>query len=322
MLRPGFAIGLWAALVLAAAFYGNWSGFGARPFAVTLAAFAILLAGEICLAAPGIREPLVRATGPQAGAMVALWPLCAYVLYAVGTGSVSWFRMAIAAIYILTPLALAASAHADKPGAWQDYATMLAVTVPVRLGWLHGLFPYPEFRLAYILPMLLGINVGLAAFVFVRRITDIGYSIGWRLEWGVAAGLCFAAVAIIDVPLAIGIHFVRFAPGAAHWRALPLDLASIFVFTGWPEEFLFRGLLQNLLSKSLRSEAAGLIVASVIFGLSYIDHDVFPNWRYVLLATVAGIFYGLAWRRTKSMFPAAVVHTLVDTTWHLLFQTL
>ena len=66
----------------------------------------------------------------------------------------------------------------------------------------------------------------------------------------------------------------------------------------------------------------GWIVASIIFGLSHIDHGVFPNWRYVLLATVAGIFYGLAWRRTKSMFPAAVVHTLVDTTWHLLFQTL
>jgi membrane protease YdiL (CAAX protease family) len=322
MLRPGFAVGLWAAFCLVAAFYGNWSGFGARPFAATLGAFAILLAGEICLASPGIREPLVRATGPQGGAMLALWPLGAYTLYAAGTGSLSWSRIGIAAIYMLAPLALAASAHAAKPGVWQDYAIMLAVALPVRLGWLHRLFPYPEFRLGYILPMLLGINVGLAAFLFVRRLDGIGYSIGWRLDWGIAVALCFAAVAVIDIPLGIAIHFVRFDPGAAHWRALPIDLLSIFVFTGWPEEFLFRGLLQNLLSKSLRNENSGWIAASIIFGLSHIDHGVFPNWRYVLLATIAGVFYGLAWQRSKSMFPAAVVHTLVDTTWHLLFRTL
>jgi membrane protease YdiL (CAAX protease family) len=322
MLRPGFAVGLWGALCLVGAFYGNWSGFGARPFAATLGAFAILLAGEICLASPGIREPLVRASGPQGGAMLALWPLGAYTLYALGTGSLSWSRIGLAVLYIVTPLALAASAHAAKPGAWQDYAMMLAIALPVRLGWLHSLFPYPEFRLGYILPMLLGINVGLSAFVFVRRMDGIGYSIGWGMEWVVAAVLCFAAVAAIDIPLGIAIHFVRFDAGAAHWRALPLDLLSIFVFTSWPEEFLFRGLLQNMLSKTLCGENAGLIVASIIFGLSHIDHGIFPNWRYVLLATIAGIFYGLAWRRTKSMFPAAVVHTLVDTTWHLLFQTL
>ena len=322
MLRPGFAAGLWAALCLVAAFYGNWSGFGARPFAATLAAFAILLAGEICLASLGIREPLVRATGPQGGAMVALWPLGAYVLYAAGTGSLTWLRIGIAAAYILTPLALAASAHAAKPGAWQDYATMLAVALPVRLGWLHRLFPYPEFRLGYILPMLLAINVGLAAFVFVRRMDGIGYSMGCGWEWAITAALCFAAIAVIDIPLGIAIHFVRYEPGAAHWRALPLDLLSIFAFTGWPEEFLFRGLLQNALRKSLRSENTGWIAASIIFGLSHISHGIFPNWRYVLLATIAGLFYGLAWRRTASMFPAAIVHTLVDTTWHLFFRTL
>lgn len=322
MLRPALAVGLSGALCLVAAFYGNWSGFGARPFATTLAAFAILLAGEICLASPGIREPLVRASGPQGGAMVALWPLGAYALYAAGTGSLTWSRIGIASIYILTPLVLAASAHAAKPGAWQDYTMMLAIALPVRLGWLHRLFPYPEFRLGYILPLLMGINVALAAFVFVRRMDGIGYSIGWGMEWIVIAVLCFASVAAIDIPLGIGIHFVRFDPGAAHWRGLPLDLLSIFVFTGWPEEFLFRGLLQNALSKSLRGENAGWIVASIIFGLSHIDHGVFPNWRYVLVASVAGIFYGLVWRRTKSMFPAAVVHTLVDSAWHLLFRTL
>ena len=47
-----------------------------------------------------------------------------------------------------------------------------------------------------------------------------------------------------------------------------------------------------------------------------------PKTLYALLATIAGIFYGSAWRKTGSIFPAAIVHALVDTTWHLLFRTL
>src|ERR1700733_1338878 len=103
-MRPWFAVGLWAALCLVAAFYGNWRGFGARPFAVTMAALDILLAGEVCRASPGIREPLVRSVGPQGGPMVALYPLGAYVLYAAGTGSMTWTRVLIAVAYILAPL--------------------------------------------------------------------------------------------------------------------------------------------------------------------------------------------------------------------------
>ena len=156
-------------------------------------------------------------------------------------------------MYILAPLAVAASAHGKKPGVWQDYAIILASgATKVRIGWLHGLFPYPGFtpRLRFC-RVLLAMNVGLAAFVFVRRMEGIGYSIGWRAEWGVVALLCFAAIAVIDIPLGLAIHFVRFDPGAAHWRMLPLDLISIFVFTGWTEEFLFRGLLQNALGGNL-----------------------------------------------------------------------
>jgi hypothetical protein len=234
----------------------------------------------------------------------------------------SWLHLGVAILYIVTPLALAASAHGTKPGVWQDYAIMLAIALPVRLGWMHGMFPYPDYRLAYIMPTLLAVNLGLAAFLFVRRMEGIGYSVGWHMMWGIVIALCFAAVAAIDIPLATAMHFVRFDPGDARWRMLPLNLIGIFAFTGWTEEFLFRGLLQNALRKTLRSENGGLVVASIIFGLSHIDHGVFPNWRYVLLATIAGVFYGLAWRRTGSMFPAAIVHTLVDTTWRLLFQTL
>jgi membrane protease YdiL (CAAX protease family) len=60
-------------------------------------------------------------------------------------------------------------------------------------------------------------------------------------------------------------------------------------------------------------------VASIIFGFSHILHAPFPNWRYVFLATIAGLFYGRAWMKTNSIFPGTIVHALVDTTWFALF---
>jgi membrane protease YdiL (CAAX protease family) len=95
---------------------------------------------------------------------------------------------------------------------------------------------------------------------------------------------------------------------------------GITLFTAWPEEFLFRGVLQNLFSRSFKNRWAGLAVASVVFGLSHIFHAPYPNWKYVLLATIAGLFYGHTWMRTGSLLPAALVHALVDISWHVMFR--
>jgi hypothetical protein len=318
MLRPGAALAIWGGLCLCAAFYGRISGHGPREFAGMLVALAILLAGELWLASPAMLETITRASGPQGGVLVSLWPLAAYLIYALGTGSFAWWRLGIATAYALVPVALAASAHGAKTGVWQDYSAMLAIYGGY--AWLRYIFPYPARGNFFAL--LFAINVALAAFLIVRRMEGIGYSIGWRLTWIFYAVLSFAVIAAIDVPLGVAIRFVKFDPSAAHWRAFPLVFLGILAFTAWPEEFFFRGLLQNLLSKSLRSEKTGWIVASVLFGLSHIVHGRFPNWRYVLLATVAGLFYGFTWRKTGSIFPAAVVHTLVDSIWFLLFRTL
>jgi membrane protease YdiL (CAAX protease family) len=318
MLRPGAAVALWGVLCVWGAWFGGLRVHGSRGYAAIVVAFAVLVAGELWLAAPAMREKITRVSGVQGGVLVALWPLATYLIYAFGSGTFAWWRFGIATAYTFVPVALAATAHNRSAGAWQDYAAMLAIYGGYR--WLPYLFPYSTLR--YVFSVLFAINVALAAFVLVRRLEGIGYSIGWRLAWIGTISLNFAVIVAMDVPLGIAIHFLRFEPGGAQWRTLPLALLSILAFTAWPEEFLFRGLLQNLLGKSLRSENAGWLLASVIFGFSHILHGTFPNWRYVLLATIAGLFYGLTWRKTGSIFPAAVVHTLVDTTWHLFFRTL
>jgi membrane protease YdiL (CAAX protease family) len=130
--------------------------------------------------------------------------------------------------------------------------------------------------------------------------------------------LVFGAIAI---PLGTGMHFIHFAPQWHTWLSLPFLSIAILFFTAWPEEFLFRGLLQNMLARSSKSDFAGWWTASVLFGFSHITNLGFPNWRYVILASIAGIFYGWTWRRTNSIFAAALVHAAVDATWHFFFRT-
>ena len=125
----------------------------------------------------------------------------------------------------------------------------------------------------------------------------------------------------IAIPLGQVMRFIEFAPQWSQWKSLPFLSLGILFFTAWPEEFLFRGLLQNMLSRASHSDLAGWWTASILFGFSHITNMGFPNWRYVVLASIAGFFYGWTWRKTGSIFASALVHAAVDITWHFLFRT-
>jgi uncharacterized protein len=315
-------------LSLGAALYAIRQGLGTPQYFGLLITFVVLLAGEICLASPAILRSLQAALGPQTGVLVALVPLAAYFAYALGTRTFTWWRAGIAAVYAVGPAALVASAAGHKSrrggklGAWQDYGAILIIALPIKLGWLRVLFVFPDFRLVYLLTVLMGVNAALAAFLFVRRAEGIGYAAGWSPGWGWTYLVPLALIAAIDIPLAVKLRFITFGPRHVGWQIIAVNALAIFLFTAVPEELLFRGLLQNALGKTLANETAGWIAASVIFGFSHIANGHFPNWKYVLLATIAGFFYGCAWRRSRSLFPAALVHASVDGLWFALFRTL
>jgi membrane protease YdiL (CAAX protease family) len=153
-------------------------------------------------------------------------------------------------------------------------------------------------------------------------VNGIGYSIGWGRHWSFFVLASFIVFGCIAIPLGQAIHFIEFAPRFSEWKSLPLLSLGILCFTAWPEEFLFRGLLQNMLARASKSELAGWWTASLLFGFSHITNMGFPNWRYVLLASIAGFFYGWTWRKTGSIFASALVHAAVDVLWHFLFRTI
>ena len=319
-LGPLSVLGLWAALCFTGGLYASWLGYGGRGFAAVLTAFSFYFAVMLIFAARGVPE-FLGIFGTRSAYFLGGAAFLAYLLYALGTGSFALARIGGVAAIVLIPLALAATAKHQPPGAWQDYLTLAGIWVTVKFSPSHWLWPYPDERLAYVFTVLLCLNVALAAFALIRKIPGIGYNIGWGNRWSFFVLASFLVFGAIAIPLGTGIHFMQFAPRWHAWASLPFLFVAILFFTAWPEEFLFRGLLQNMLSRSSKSELAGWWTASVLFGFSHITNMGFPNWRYVILASIAGLFYGWTWRRTNSIFASALVHAAVDFTWHFLFRT-
>ena len=316
----------WAIVVAAAAFFGLRAGFSGPRFADALGVAAALFAFELFLALPDVQNALLVSFGSRGATLAPIVPLFAVLVYA-GTVAGGWRWMLIGAAYAVIPALLLASGRGNAPGTWEDYAALLVLWLPVEFRWMYRLFPYPP-PLTHTLTILMALSTGVAAFVLLRRMQGVGYALEWRRGFAFHFGFNFLVFSAIAIPLGLKIGFLHWKPTLPAIRAISLSgpigavlsAIGILLFTAWPEEFLFRGLLQNLLSKSFQSEWAGLIVASVLFGFSHILHAPFPNWKYVFLATIAGFFYGRAWMKTGSLVPGVLIHATVDTMWHILFR--
>lgn len=312
------AVAVWGCVVSLGVFLGLRLGYGEPRFAIALGVAAALFAFEFLLSAPAVLAKVRDWLGDHGGAITALVPLFAVLIYSFGvTGDWKW--MLAGAAYAIVPALLLAGCKGKAPGNWQDYLVVALMWLPVEFRWMYRLFPYPQ-QLTHILTILLALSTGVAAFVLLRRLEGVGYEIGWGRGFGWIVAINIILFGVIAAPLGIKIGFLTYAPSLERLRSLPVSALGILLFTAWPEEFLFRGLLQNLFSRTLRNQWAGLICASVVFGLSHILHEPFPNWKYVLLATIAGIVYGRAWMKSGSLLPSTLVHAFVDISWHVLFR--
>jgi hypothetical protein len=314
----GIAAAIWGAMVALAAFLGVWHGYGGRRFLMALGVAAVLFGFELFLAAPAVRDRFVGTLRSGGAVLGPLVPLFALLIYAFGVTH-DWQTLLIGAAYVVVPAILVGAAAGNSGGTWEDFAAILIIWLPVEFQWAYRFFPYPPV-LTHTMTVLLALSTGVAAFVLLRKLDGIGYAVEWKRGFGWQFILNFGLFAAIAIPLGMKMHFLVWDPSFERVRSLPLFAPGILLFTAWPEEFLFRGVLQNLLAKTFKSKWGGLVVASLIFGLSHIIHAPFPNWKYVLLATIAGLFYGHTWMRTGSLFPGALVHALVDISWHVLFR--
>ncbi len=153
-----------------------------------------------------------------------------------------------------------------------------------------------------------------AVLLFRRPLLDRFGFLPTTEEWraGVKWFLLFVPVA-----LAVGIPI-----GFAKLRTLPSDPAKLalavvgtflghFIFVALREEVLFRGMMLGKLKGKLGA-TWGMAASAVIFGAVHLPFGQFPNWRFALVAAIAGYFYARSYEETGSVRSAMLTHALTN----------
>jgi hypothetical protein len=239
-----------------------------------------------------------------------------YLLVAVAGGVFRWGWLAL---YALLPVAVASllwqAGRADEghQGNWRDFLVLALLGLAVDLRWFEGAWPV---HLAIFNKVLL-LDAGIYGFIALRQLEGIGFDLRLRLR-DAAIGLReLAWYTPIALALGLGLGFLHLHAGWPGVAAIAGAWVFTFFFIAVPEELFFRGWLQNLLERRM-GRAAALFLTAILFGLAHFNkRTALFNWRYVVLASVAGVFYGRAWRRERRVGASAITHASVDTIWSL-----
>ena len=295
---------------------------------VSVAIFAILFAPVVALSVPAwVRGVAGRVAQGAALPVAAAWGvmLAMVALHADASGVSSARPIGALAMTAGVTLALTASRQVTlRPEAHplRLLLAILALWLTTELGMLHGLGFPPGMPDGLDAGRLLMLDLGLALFLVVAPLPDVGYSFSFRFTDLLAAAVALSAFATIAIPLGLATGFIAWSgemptPLTALTRAL-----GIFFLVAIPEELLFRGALQNLLERHWPFAGAArgsLVLASILFGIAHLDNPPTPNIRYALLATLAGVAYGWVWQRTRRVTAAALTHAAVDWIWVTMF---
>jgi len=237
-----------------------------------------------------------------------------YALVSLSTGVFRWPWLAL---YTFLPVGVclllyeASLADPAQRGGWRDFLVLISLGLAVDLRWFE---PAWGPGLAVFNKMLL-LDAGIYGFFVIRLLRKVGFDLRLRRHDFVVGLFALAAYTPIAVTIGLFLGFLHFhALIPSVWRALLAWLFSFF-FVAVPEELFFRGWMQNLLERRV-GPARALLITSALFGLSHFNkRATIFNWRYVLLAALAGIFYGLAWRQERRVGASAITHASVDTIW-------
>ncbi len=251
-------------------------------------------------------------------ARVAL-PALAVIPYYLVAHSAGDFRWPFAGLYATLPVILvgllwyAAKLDPQQRGSWPDFVVLAVLGLVVEFRLLEPAWP-GHLRFFNRLTLL---DTGLYGFLVIRQLSNVGFHFVPRWQ-DVKTGLReLALYAPIALPLGLGLGFLHFhAQLPSAWK-FARSWISIFAFIAVLEETYFRGWVQNLLERRI-GQRWSLLITAVLFGLSHFNKGpTHFNWRYVLLATLAGFFYGRAWREGHRLVASAITHASVDTIWLL-----
>lgn len=248
-----------------------------------------------------------------------------YGAYALATGSADeghwwWYSAGVAGLSLL----VATSPVGRQTLTWQDAVFMVVAWAALDSRLIMTWWPWPQGQGAWAFANLTLVPLTLLLMIGVRGLRDTTLSFHLpRSAWLVMIrNLNWCTLAIIPCGYLVG--FVRWHPIDLDAITIGARYLGILVTVAIPEELFFRGLLLNLLHKSMAGRWLPQAVAAVVFGLSHFNNQAYPggplpDYRYVLFASIAGYFYGRIYLRS-GLFAAALVHAMMDTVWIHLFR--
>jgi len=196
----------------------------------------------------------------------------------------------------------------DAPTVWQA-AFLVAVVLfsCVRFGppWLThitgwGYLPGWVYLLLFVVPVIGAVALG-------ARPADLGLQRGYR------------SLAVVGVWL--GLRGLMLAPAIAAGQGLRLSGILVLDLAGvaFPEELIFRGLVQTRLTQLLGSVWA-VVLTALLFGLWHLGVNTSAYGgdvataaaRCVLVQGTLGLGYGVAFARTRSLVAPSLAHAALN----------
>ncbi|HWB98815.1 MAG TPA: type II CAAX endopeptidase family protein [Bryobacteraceae bacterium] len=291
------------------------------------AALALILLVVLSLLSRGLQERL-RNFLIRRQAAVFLAPLVLTLLFAglaAWVGAFTWRLVLLAAAYLLIPTAIAffqGAGPVNAPSAL-DFAIIGILWLPMEFAVARTLVPRPAQGFLHTAAYGVAILLALILFVCFRGWQGLKYRLPESRRDFLYAAAGFAASAPVLILIGRWIGFIPPFHLPAHpepaWMAA--HFLVILAATALPEEILFRSLIQNGLMRRYGANTAVLLVASLIFGCAHLNNGAQNglNWRYMILATIAGVAYGRVFQKSSSIWGSAALHALVDWTKHIFF---
>jgi hypothetical protein len=247
----------------------------------------------------------------------------AFLALAAELGAFSFPLAALILAYTCLPVAVAYLARDTPPPTWMDFVIIALLWFPLEFSIGHQLIPKRAQNTLHLAAYGVSILLALSIFLLFRRLSGMKINLPRSGRDLVNLLLGFAACAPVLIALGRVIGFLPpfHLPVQPSATRIGSQYLIILAATALPEEILFRGLIQNSIAQRFGTSARTLLLAAFIFGCAHLDNgpQPLPNWRYMILATIAGVAYGRVFQKSSSVVSSALLHMMVDWTKHFFF---
>lgn len=288
-----------------------------------------------------------RLPGARLAAALAAASVAPYCIYSLPTGVFSLGAAAkLAALCAAAAFAYVVFPTREPRLVRQDAAVAAILAYPMISGLsplfrdVYRGFDSPLHRMESLGKLML-IPLGLFVFLSLRKLPGAGFHLvpqrrDWRpaLENFLLGTPLIAAAALatghvrwnplFDDPAGMLIEAIKKTTFSVASEGLLVEAAGkllgIYMTTALAEEFLLRGVVQNLLARRTGRPAQAQAVAALLFAAAHLGRGGFPNWPYFATTVVLGWFCGRAYAKSGSITPAMMMHALVVAAQTLFFE--